>query len=234
MLSSSSPSLSVSLDSFYIFIFFQKAIHPLKFCIWRSARVTRIWNLSGVTFGSVSVPLSLEEEVSTMCRRGFWLYAASHSIDGWHSDFHKTFSSLCTSLLLFCFSPYFCIFHEKQYCSHNVLLQTHSKPADVRLSGRGTNYYFTVHSIGKGDAHYLFNTAIIGMGMFLQSCCLRLSNLISDTPTKALIYQKLQSIGRNGKLHMKFEAIFYLKSPITYNYEKTNNFQIKFQLVLSP
>ena len=80
MLSSSSPSLSVSLDCFYIFIFFQKAIHPLKFCIWRSARVTRIWNLSGVTFGSVSVPLSLEEEVSTMCRRGFWLYAASHSI----------------------------------------------------------------------------------------------------------------------------------------------------------
>ena len=121
MLSLSLPSLSVSLDCFYIFIFFQKAIHPLKFCIWRSARVTRIWNLSGVTFGSVSVPLSLEEEVSTMCRRGFWLYAASHSIDGWHSDFHKTFSSLCTSLLLFCFSPYFCIFHEKQYCSHKCL-----------------------------------------------------------------------------------------------------------------
>ena len=122
MLSSSSPSLSVSLDSFYIFIFFQKAIHPLKFCIWRSARVTRIWNLSGVTFGSVSVPLSLEEEVSTMCRKGFWLYAASHSIDGWHSDFHKTFSSLCTSLLFFfSFSPYLCIFYEKQYCSHKCL-----------------------------------------------------------------------------------------------------------------
>jgi len=46
------------------------------------------------------------------------------------------------------------------------LLQTHSKPADVRLSGRGTNYYFTVHSLGKGDAHYLSNTAIIRMGMF--------------------------------------------------------------------
>ena len=55
--------------------------------------------------------------------------------------------------------------------------------------------------------------------MFLQICCLRLSNLIADTPTKALISQKLQSIGRNGKLHMKFEAFFYLKSPITCNYD---------------
>ena len=69
MLSSSSPSLSVSLDSFYIFIFFQKAIHPLKFCLWRSERVTRIWNLSGVTFGSVSVPLSLEECVNNVSKR---------------------------------------------------------------------------------------------------------------------------------------------------------------------
>ena len=134
-------------------------------------------------------------------------------------DFHETFSSLCTSLLFFFSFSFFSIprhiSRETELFTLNILLKTHSKHADGSSSGRSRKYYFTVHSLGEGDAHYLSNTALAGMGMFLQFFC-QICQLIP--PTKTDISNT--TTGENGILHKEIEAFFYLKSPITCKNER--------------
>ena len=170
MISSSSPSLSVSLSSSFTFkslSYFKKPYIHWSILSEEVGVSFESETCGGVvlTFGSVAVSLSRTriEEASDSTLRFFTRDWRLTLWFPWNFLFF-VYSTLCFRSLG--------VFHEKQYCSHThthahkILLKTHSKHSDGSSSGWGRNYYFTVHSLGERDARYLSDTAIIGMGTF--------------------------------------------------------------------